>query len=111
MSRNLGCNAVKCSYNLDYLCTADKIDVKGSNATTSEYTDCGTFTQKNIDNRNPNSEIKSVFKSNEGKMSPEIICDAMQCRFNSDKHCTSNNVMIKGQGAESAKSTECETFS
>lgn len=43
---SIDCEAVKCIYNADYRCKADKVDIKGNSARTSDDTLCATFKEK-----------------------------------------------------------------
>ena len=43
---SVDCEAVKCVYNSNYRCNADKVDIKGCNACTSHETLCATFKEK-----------------------------------------------------------------
>lgn len=47
MSVNIHCDAEKCVHNDDCKCTADSIDVNGSNACRCGQTACGTFIERN----------------------------------------------------------------
>ena len=41
------CEACKCVFNKDEKCSADEIEIEGSNACESEETECGSFRCKN----------------------------------------------------------------
>ena len=43
MSPKIECDAVKCTYNSNKICTANRVQVMGSHASTSEATQCETF--------------------------------------------------------------------
>ncbi|HCI23437.1 MAG TPA: DUF1540 domain-containing protein, partial [Lachnospiraceae bacterium] len=40
------CEAVKCIYNADYRCKAEKVAIKGNSANSSMETVCATFKEK-----------------------------------------------------------------
>lgn len=43
---SIDCEAVKCMYNADYRCNADKVAIKGNTAHKAEETVCATFKEK-----------------------------------------------------------------
>ncbi|MEE1037988.1 MAG: DUF1540 domain-containing protein [Eubacterium sp.] len=43
---SIDCEAVKCVYNTDYRCKAEKVDIKGNTASKAEDTICATFKEK-----------------------------------------------------------------
>ena len=43
---SIDCEAVKCIYNADYRCKAERVAIKGSKATNSMETVCATFQEK-----------------------------------------------------------------
>ena len=43
---SIDCEAVKCVYNTDYRCKAEKVDIKGNTACKAEDTICATFKEK-----------------------------------------------------------------
>ena len=43
---SIDCEAVKCIYNADYRCRAERVDIKGGQAKTSQDTVCATFKEK-----------------------------------------------------------------
>ena len=43
---SIDCEAVKCIYNVDYRCKAEKVAIKGNGAKTSSDTLCATFSEK-----------------------------------------------------------------
>ncbi len=43
---SIDCEVAKCIYNADYRCSAEHVDIKGSNADTSRDTICATFREK-----------------------------------------------------------------
>ena len=117
MLSQLSCNAANCVNNVGGLCTARVIHVAGKQASSSPETDCNTFGErtlgnavKNIANMNIGGEIIQAFNSEEIKMSPEIVCDAVKCIHNSHRNCKASNVQIFGPEAMSNLNTQCETF-
>lgn len=117
MSGKLSCSAVNCVNNMNGLCSANVINVRGSEAHTSSGTDCETFAQKgfvnafkNLGNMNIAGEIRQLVKRDEVEMSPGIKCGAANCVYNVNRACSANNVQIYGPGAATSEGTECETF-
>ena len=43
---SIDCEVAKCVYNANYKCTAEHVDINGSNADTSKETSCSTFKEK-----------------------------------------------------------------
>ena len=43
---NIDCEAVNCTYNSNYKCAADHVDICGSNAHSPSGTICATFTER-----------------------------------------------------------------
>lgn len=43
---SIDCDAVRCIYNTDYRCRAEKVAIKGSSAASSMETVCATFQEK-----------------------------------------------------------------
>ena len=116
MSGNLGCNAKNCIHNNQSICNASNIHVNGANASSSDYTECGSFVEKgiknslsNVYNMNIGGEIYNGYNSGSG-MGPNISCDAASCKYNINGDCISNYVQIGGVGAFSSNRTQCETF-
>ena len=43
---SIDCEAANCAYNSNYKCTAEHVNISGSNADASKETSCGTFKEK-----------------------------------------------------------------
>ncbi len=43
---SIDCEVARCVYNTNYKCTAEHVDINGSNADTSKETSCSTFKEK-----------------------------------------------------------------
>ena len=43
---SIDCEVARCVYNANYKCTAEHVDISGSNADTSRETSCSTFKEK-----------------------------------------------------------------
>lgn len=117
MRNALSCDALNCVHNANNLCSADRINVDGMNASASSETNCETFVEKgikgaftNMMNMNVQGEVKQLFNKNSNSMSPEITCEATSCMHNIDNVCDANGVQIIGRSASSSSGTECETF-
>ncbi|MGH4119376.1 DUF1540 domain-containing protein [Clostridium sp.] len=117
MSGTLSCTATNCVNNMSGICSASTINVFGSNAHSSEKTQCETFAEKgiknalaNVLNNNIVGEFQQVFNSESIMMSPSIRCNATSCMHNESNLCAADNVMISGIGAITSGRTECETF-
>jgi len=117
MNGTLSCSATNCVNNITGICSARTINVLGSNAHSSESTQCETFAEKglknslvNVLNMNVVGEFKQIFNSESIEMSPSIRCDAENCIHNEKKLCLADNIMVNGTGALSSARTQCETF-
>lgn len=117
MNGTLSCTATNCVNNMSGICSASTINVSGSNAHSSEGTQCDTFAEKglrnslaNVLNMNVVGEIKQVFNSESIEMSPNIRCNARNCEHNEDNLCAADNIMVNGLGALTSGRTQCETF-
>ncbi|MCB2293435.1 DUF1540 domain-containing protein [Clostridium algoriphilum] len=117
MRGTLSCTATSCVNNMSGICSAGTINVSGSNAHSTEATQCETFAEKglknslsNVLNMNVVGEFKQVFSNATIEMSPSIRCDAINCMHNLKEECHAENIMVNGIGALSSAKTECETF-
>ena len=43
---SIDCEVARCVYNANYKCTAEHVDISGSNADTSKETSCSTFKER-----------------------------------------------------------------
>ena len=117
MNGTLSCTATNCVNNMSGICSARTINVLGSNAHSSELTQCQTFAEKglknsliNVLNMNVVGEFKQAFNNEAIEMSPSIRCEAINCMHNEKKLCVAENIMVNGIDALSSKKTQCETF-
>lgn len=116
MSVQLKCDAVNCLYNRSRLCSAETIQVQGGQTMGGEATYCGTFSSKSFGNfvsslGNMNySEAAKQIVSGEEVMDPKVLCNAVNCVYNSDKECHADSVQIQNEVSQTAEQTECQTF-
>ncbi|WP_291632685.1 DUF1540 domain-containing protein [Clostridium sp.] len=117
MNGALSCTATGCINNMSGICSARTIHVSGSDAHSSEETQCENFAEKglrnsfaNVLNMNVVGEFKQVFNNESIEMSPRIRCESKNCKHNEKKSCTAKNIMIYGKDALISEKTECETF-
>jgi hypothetical protein len=117
MNGTLSCTATNCVNNMSGICSASTINVSGSNARSSEATQCETFAEKgfrnslaNVLNMNVVGEFKQVFNNESIEMSPSIRCNAANCLHNEKNLCVADNIMVNGIGALSSGKAQCETF-
>ena len=116
---DLICSAVRCIYNINgLLCSARNIHIgiKGI-SNNIEDTDCETYLNRNLKNTltsiintNLMGEMKQIVNSNEIEMSPQVICDAKQCTYNSGNLCCAKRVQVYGLKCEDSRCTKCEVF-
>lgn len=111
----LKCNAVNCLYNYNTLCSADAIKVQGEAAMGSDSTFCGTFNSKSlgnyvssIGNMNYGGAAKQMFSNT--TMEPQVLCDAVNCTYNTNQICNADAVQIQNAVSTTAEQTECQTF-
>jgi hypothetical protein len=116
MSIQLKCDAVNCLYNYGHLCSAEEIEVQGENTMGGRFTYCGTFSSKNlgnyvssIGNMNYSGAMKQVVSDGQ-VMDPNVLCNAVNCVYNSEKHCQADHVEIQNEISSTAEQTECQTF-
>lgn len=95
---NLNCSASSCAYNNLGECFAGGINVDGRHATTTSHTFCASYVDKaNAGFTNVSDKSKSVGTN-------DIICQALECKYNENKDCHANHVHIN------AGNVSCETF-
>ncbi|WP_425801931.1 DUF1540 domain-containing protein [Desulfitobacterium sp. Sab5] len=111
----LKCNAANCLYNYNTICSADEIKVQGGGTTSGDATFCGTFSTRglgnyvsSITNMNYGGAAKQLLSNN--RMEPHVLCDAVNCTYNSDQICNANGIEILNDVASAAEQTECQTF-
>ena len=96
--KNLYCQATNCAHNYNKLCRAGYIHVRGSSAVRTSETTCTTYFADSVGFFTSAIEVG-------GDTSPEnIICEASNCVYNKESHCTSDNVLINSHFSS------CETF-
>ncbi len=98
----LDCNVTSCIHNSDSCCCKSAIIVEGNQAKDSYDTFCGSFDE------NKDGSFRNVFKTPESKL--EVDCEAYNCVYNEDRHCSADHIGIAGDGAREAGHTECSTF-
>jgi hypothetical protein len=91
--------------------------MEGSQAKSSQETECATFSEKgffnavtNAVNSNIPGEIKQIFNKDQIAMSPSIKCQAQDCRYNLNKNCQATAIEVYGPQANSSCDTQCQTF-
>ncbi|MBT9778403.1 DUF1540 domain-containing protein [Clostridium sp. MCC353] len=98
----LDCNVTTCMHNADNCCCKNAIIVDGHSAKDKCDTCCGSFDESK------DSSFHNIFKTPESRL--EIDCEAVQCVYNEDRHCSAEHIGIAGDGAREASHTECATF-
>ena len=98
----LKCGVVTCVHNKQNYCELDSIEVTGSSAKVSEETSCGSFVEKKGD-----SYSNSV---NEASPTSNIVCQAVECKYNDSKKCYAGKISVMGTDASRVEETECATF-
>lgn len=98
----LDCNVTNCLHNSDNCCCKQTIIVDGHDACECGDTCCGSFDE------NREGFFKNVFQTPESRL--EVDCEALNCVYNEDRHCSAEHIGIAGDGASRAEHTECATF-
>nr|MDA8228210.1 DUF1540 domain-containing protein [Desulfitobacterium hafniense] len=100
MDNKLKCDAVQCLHNMNHLCSAEKIDVKGGDTMGGRFTFCGTFHEKNVGNYvselgniNLNGAVAQIFSRSQA-MDPKVGCSAVNCIYNHDQICSAESLKI-----------------
>lgn len=116
MNNQLKCDAENCLYNRSHLCSAEEIEVQGGHTMGGRFTYCGTFSSKSlgnyvssVGNMNYSGAIQQVI-SDDLVMDPKVLCNAVNCTYNSDKVCEADHVQIQNEVSSTAEQTECQTF-
>lgn len=112
----LSCSARCCINNINGLCSAKAIHIRGVEAYSSSGTFCNTYefnkfsnTVSNITNVNFFGAITQPFTNNI-MMSPEIACDAVKCTHNNRGFCDAKDVYINGEYSKNVNEITCQTF-
>lgn len=99
---NLECTVSTCLHYSDNYCCKQTIIVDGTSAVNAQDTCCGSFDE------NTDGSFKNIFKTPESRL--EVDCEAVQCVYNEDRHCSADHIDISGDGAKQSTHTECATF-
>lgn len=98
---NLMCGVNTCTNNKNNYCCRESIRVAGKNTITANFTSCENFRRKGM-------EFISCMQS--PKNSLDVICEAENCKYNSNQRCEASNINMEGAYALSEIQTECATF-
>jgi len=98
----LDCNVVNCSYNEDNSCKRKDIHVEGAMAKCPSETSCGSFV--------PRGCHCGSNKMGEVSKDTDVLCEAVECKFNESKMCAARHIGISGGHADSMRETECGSF-
>ena len=102
---SLNCQSYDCGYNdKKGKCYATTIAIGGVNAQNTDGTTCESYVVPSGETQK--YEFANEFLGENGSPSSvyNIRCEAMNCRYNSNKDCTAENVEIDNKNAR------CETF-
>ena len=113
----LTCVATHCINNIGGFCTARVISVNGILAGEAEDTQCGTFGEKtltkaikNMVNLNIGAALEQSLTTDHIVISPDVICDAEKCRFNNNRRCVSQNIVMSAVELNPSKGPYCGSF-
>ena len=104
---NLDCSVYDCVYNTDFGCKRSNIQVGGREAIKSSETVCNSFALKG--SYGDRLRASNMAECNEAKQT-EVSCNAVRCRYNSDKKCSAEHIRIAGVHAMASGETECGSF-
>lgn len=99
----LKCGVVTCVHNKQNYCELDSIEVVGSSAQVSEQTSCGSFVEKK-------GEQYSNAMSGTASPTSDIVCQAVECKYNDSHKCYAGKISVTGTDACKTEETECATF-
>ena len=103
----LNCESKDCIYNdKTGKCFAKNISIDGRSAQTTAGTTCASYVPDggNFQNLEFATDFMDMGAVKTASDTQNIKCEAMNCRFNSNKMCTAANVEIN------SKDASCETF-
>lgn len=83
----INCSVNNCSHNNKSICYANRINVQGSQAKTTEYTACASFLEKSVYSNLTNNT------NNAGPCSC-LCCKVNTCNYNTNNLCTLDNINI-----------------
>lgn len=89
-------------HNADNCCCKSEIVVDGQQAKECCDTCCGSFDE------NRGGAFTNLFKTPEKNL--EVSCEALNCIYNDQRHCSAEHIGIAGDGAAEASQTECRSF-
>lgn len=100
---DLKCTVQTCVHNKQFLCSLDKIQVGGQDATTARETCCDSFQERKGDSysNDVNGYVNEV---------TDIDCKAKECMYNENCKCHAGKISVEGSNACKCESTECATF-
>ena len=99
----LECLVVNCAYNANKMCKRENITVGGHEARKPSETACKSFSPKGTNTLNSIACGGPERETN-------IACDAVTCRYNHDKKCAADAIIVAGMHAVTNGETECGTF-
>ncbi len=104
---DIECSVYECAYNTDFSCRRSNIQVGGRDAIKSSETVCQSFGLKSS-----NDDKLRTTNMAECNNAPntEVYCNAVRCRYNSDKKCQAQRIRIAGVHAMASGETECGSF-
>ncbi|MPQ42683.1 DUF1540 domain-containing protein [Clostridium tarantellae] len=110
------CTAYNCVNNVNSLCTAFNLHIEGEKANCKSETMCETFAPRTFINALKNTFNTNYVGSIMQALNPDfdvvhhIYCNVTNCTYNIGLKCTSTDIRILGDNANTSENTECETF-
>ena len=113
------CVVQNCAHNVaGEGCNAGKINIKGLDAQSEEYTDCGTFIQRggmntlqSWGNINLEGVVMSALGRERNQLNPAVTCVVQNCRFNGDGYtCFAEAIDVRNEESFSSEMTRCSTY-
>lgn len=99
---NLECNVKNCMHNENNCCCKDTISVDGHCACSKDETCCKSFDERHMESFTNSTEHP--------KHSLDVMCEATNCVYNTEKVCHANHISISGINASTMDQTKCASF-
>ena len=98
----LDCNVKSCMYNAEDHCCKNSISVDGHSACSKDETCCKSFDERSCCSAKNSMEHPS--------RELDVMCEATNCMFNTDRACHAKHISISGGNASVMDETKCASF-
>lgn len=97
-NRKLYCSSTNCAHNINNSCNAGYIHIRGNSAVITSETTCSSYFADSV------GFLTSAIQCGRLTSPSDIICEAYNCKYNSNHSCKANDVHINSHYSS------CETF-